>query len=107
MEAVRRADLVLYVVDAAAGINGSQWQTLDMLGAGRTIIVVNKMDLVGKDDLERMLQKIRQERKESVLGVSAKCGQGLAELWLQFSVLSAMALAFLFGAGFRFRKSLE
>lgn len=80
IEAVRRADLVLYVVDGAAEINEGQWQTLDMLGAGRTIIVVNKIDLIGKDDLRLMRQEIRHRRKEAVVAVSAKSGQGLAVL---------------------------
>ena len=85
IEAVRRADLVLYAVDAAAGINESQWQTLDMLRPGRTVIVVNKIDLLSKDDLRQRRQEIQQERKESVVMASAKSGQGLAALRKQIT----------------------
>ncbi len=78
--AVRRADLVLYVVDAAAGISEGQWQTLEMLGPARTLIVVNKIDLVSKDELRQILQKVRQRRQETLLPSSAKTGKGLDEL---------------------------
>ncbi len=91
--AVGRADLVLYVVDAAAGISArasqrsaasqsskGQWQTLEMLGPARTVIVVNKIDLVSKDDLKKILQEVRQKRKERLVAVSAKTGKGLDEL---------------------------
>ncbi len=78
--AVGRADLVLYVVDAAAGISEGQWQTLKMLGPVRTVIVVNKIDLVSKDDLRQVLEGVRQRRKETLVAVSAKTGKGLDEL---------------------------
>jgi len=78
--AVQRADLVLYVVDAAAGISESQWQTLEMLGPARTVIVVNKIDLVSKDDLKQILQEVRQRRKETLVAASAKTGKGLDAL---------------------------
>ncbi len=80
MAAVHRADLVLYVVDAAAGISKGQWQTLEMLGAAVTVIVVNKIDLVSKNDLKKILQEVRQRRKETVVASSAKTGEGLDEL---------------------------
>ncbi|MEN6447621.1 MAG: tRNA uridine-5-carboxymethylaminomethyl(34) synthesis GTPase MnmE [Syntrophaceae bacterium] len=43
MEALRNSDLVLYVVDAREGLNAQEMQWLGL--CGRTIVVMNKMDL--------------------------------------------------------------
>ncbi len=80
LAAIHRADLVLYVVDAAAGTNQGQWQTLEMLAPAQTAIVVNKIDLLSKDDLKTVLQELRQRRKETLVATSAKTGEGLDEL---------------------------
>lgn len=80
MAAVGSADLVLYVVDAAAGINEGQWQTLEMLSPAQTVIVINKIDLVSEDNLAQTLRGIRQRRGETVVAASAQTGAGLEEL---------------------------
>ncbi len=84
MAAVHRADLVLYVVparrDAAAEMSEGQWQTLEMLSPSQAVIVVNKIDLVSEDELGLTVGEIRQRRKETVVAVSAKTGEGLDEL---------------------------
>ena len=83
--AVRRADLVLYVVDATVGVSEEQWQTLEMLGAGPRVIVLNKTDLMSEYDLGQTVREIRQRREETVVTTSAKTGEGLDELRRQIS----------------------
>ena len=85
IEAFKRADLVLYVLDGAAEINESHWQTLETLGAERTLIVVNKIDLLGEKELADVLAKVRQHRREEVAAASAVTGRGLDKLGEQIT----------------------
>jgi len=86
IEAVKRADLVLYVLDPTVRINDGHWQTLEMLGVSQAVIVVNKIDLLDKKELADVLEDIQQQRKEKVVVVSAQTGQGLDELGEQITV---------------------
>ena len=83
IEAVKRADLVLYVLDGTVRINEGHWQTLEMLGANRSLIVVNKVDLLSGKELAGLLEDIQRQRKgkgKEVVAVSAQTGRGLDEL---------------------------
>ena len=88
IEAVKRTDLVLYVLDGTVQVNEGHWQSLEMLGASQAIIVVNKIDLVGEKDLANLLKNIGQKRNEQVAAISAQTGQGLDELGEQITVQS-------------------
>lgn len=85
IEAVKRADLVLYVLDGTARINEGHWETLEMLDVDCSLIVVNKIDLLSKEKLTGLLEDIQQQREEKVVGVSAQTGQGLDELRQQIT----------------------
>jgi len=80
IKAVKRADLVLYVLDGATEINEGHWRTLEKLGAECRLIVVNKIDLLSQKELADVLKKVQQQGREEVVAVSAKTGQGLDEL---------------------------
>ena len=80
IEAVKRADLVLYVLDGTVQINEGHWQSLEMLGADSSLIVVNKIDLLSEKKIVGLLEDIRKQRKEKVVAVSAQTRQGLDEL---------------------------
>ena len=79
INAVKRADLVLYVLDRATEINEGHWRTLEKLGAECRLIVVNKIDLLNEKELTEVLKSVRQHGEKAV-AVSAKTGQGLDEL---------------------------
>jgi len=75
-DAVRHADVVLFVVDgsAASPLDEGSIRTLAGLDAGRTLVVVNKVDLpvaIGPGNVIDDLAAIR---------VSARTGEGLAQL---------------------------
>lgn len=67
---IRRADLLLYVVDATAGLAAGE---LEMLGAGPPVTLVwNKIDLVGAHEAPAA--------PEPVVRISALTGEGLPAL---------------------------
>lgn len=79
---LREADLVLFVLDAAAGITGNDelvWQLIRETGVPR-IILVNKVDL---NSARLDLREIRErfgDREETVIEISALTGYGLPAL---------------------------
>ena len=67
-QALKEADVVLFVFDAEAGAQGPELRFLEALGHRRTILLVNKIDAGNKKPLLEALP------------VSAKTGQGLDDL---------------------------
>jgi len=67
-QALKEADVVLFVFDAEAGAQGPELRFLEALGHRRTILLVNKIDAGNRKPLLEALP------------VSAKTGQGLDDL---------------------------
>ncbi len=89
VSAVERADVVCLIIDAAEGVTEQDAKIAGIAherGKGM-IIVVNKWDLVEKDDrtVNRFSERIRQTRSfmpyAEILFVSAKTGQRLNKLY--------------------------
>jgi tRNA modification GTPase len=92
-ELIEKADLLLYVVDGAGGFTGGDRAFLREYGEGsgsppdkpRLIVIWNKTDLAPLPPAEKV-------PGGDLLGLSAKTGQGLAELVLSIkSALGALA----------------
>lgn len=86
---VAGVDLILLVIAADESVMPQTLEhlhILDLLGLKRGVIVVNKVDLVEPDFLDLVEEEIRETIKDTFLRdapfsfVSAKTGQGLAEL---------------------------
>lgn len=82
-------DLVLLVIAADEGIMPQTWEHVDilhLLGIEKSIIVLNKCDLVDEEWLELVEEEVREElagtflEHAPVAKVSAATGQGLEEL---------------------------
>lgn len=71
------ADLVLMVLAADEGYTSEDRELVTMYRDKRTLVVINKSDLVGTDSLERFEVDVPNE---SVVRVSARTGQGLEGL---------------------------
>ncbi len=75
-DAIRQADLVIYVIDGAAPFDENDRAIMDMIRDKKTIILLNKSDLsqaMEKEELEKELDR-------PLIAVSAKFGDGLDEL---------------------------
>lgn len=85
-EEAANADLILLVIDMADPDAARQLETvqkqLNELGAGSlpVIYVLNKMDLVRPEAMHEVLMRIRHEKADRIVSVSALTGQGLPEL---------------------------
>lgn len=87
LDEVRKADLLLHVVDAAHPFHENQIEvvtsTLQEIGAGEipTILVMNKSDLLeDRGDLEDMKGYYRQHGYDKIVFVSAHTGMNLDKL---------------------------
>jgi len=72
-EALAEADLVLFVVDGAMGVDESDWKIRSRIGSAKHILVVNKSDLPQNQPL-----KVADEYQS--IRVSAKTGEGMGDL---------------------------
>ena len=75
--AIEKADLVLYVADSSSPLDESDFEIMDYLKEKKTIIILNKSDLVkvtGEDEM-------REHLKKDVITFSAKEETGLDELY--------------------------
>jgi GTP-binding protein HflX len=89
LDEVREADILLHVVDMAHPFHNNQIEvvskTLAEIGAGNlsTILVLNKMDLVGGEepvDKEEVKRYYREHGYDKVVMISASSGENMAEL---------------------------
>jgi len=81
LEAAQKASVIVLVLDAVAGVHQADLGLLQQLKAmGKPVVtVLNKMDLVAKDDRERVLNDAREKLGEpGILPISAKEGTNLA-----------------------------
>jgi GTP-binding protein len=79
MRAVEESDLVLFVIDARAGLGAGDAEAVDLLRrSGKPMVwVANKVD---RPALESDAQELYELGATSVFGISAQHGRGLAEL---------------------------
>lgn len=77
-EVLKEADLVLYVVDVAEGIDDADLLRVREFSEEKMIVLINKMDLLADDKTEKNIaEKLAGYR---VIFMSAKEGTGLREL---------------------------
>lgn len=74
---LKRADLVLLVLDAHCGITAEDRKIIDLAAGKDTIIVVNKTDLESKLDLKELKEELNIE---AIVETSATEGIGIKEL---------------------------
>lgn len=81
--AVETADVVVLVLDAAAGLRKSDHELYESLRAGKVPLVValNKVDLI-KPDLDAALADVEHKMGTTVVPISAKTGEGVAQALL-------------------------
>jgi len=75
---VREADLVLFMVDASAPLSAEDMELYASLGDVARIVVLNKIDLVTRDDLDAMAAHFYDDRPVSI---SARHHAGLPALY--------------------------
>ena len=75
---VERAELILFVLDASEEISEEDLEIAEMIRDKRKIILVNKSDLVTKDDpfQEEILYQY-MNRDDSIISISAKYREGM------------------------------
>ena len=77
-EYIKKADLVLFILDMASGITDEDRIILNNLEESKTIIVINKIDL--ENNLENLDEIKKQINDKPLLKVSVKENIGLKEL---------------------------
>ncbi len=79
-QAARQADVVVLLLDAAAGLRQSDYEIYQSLQTTGIPIVVaaNKIDLI-KRDLPRVLEDMERKMGVEVIPISARTGAGVAE----------------------------
>ncbi len=82
--ALKGVDIVLFVLDAERGFGEPERNVVDMVNRShsKTILDVNKIDLVDRERADRVLERVSKEVK-NVIGMvltSVKTGEGIAEL---------------------------
>jgi len=100
LEAVRGASVLVLVLDAVAGVRQADLGLLQQLKAmGKPVVtVLNKMDLVAKEDQGRVLNDARDKLGEpGIIPISAKEGTNLAGALLPRLVDAQPALAVALG----------
>ena len=70
---IEEADLFLFVVDARR-VEEEGWEGIPAGGETRTLVVINKVDLVSRDSVE---ESIRRIHPLGCVPISALCGQGI------------------------------
>jgi len=78
--AAEEADLVILVLDSSAGLRQSDYDLYEALRAARVplVVVLNKIDLI-KQDLSDALDDVERKLSATVIPISAKTGDGVAE----------------------------
>lgn len=74
---LQQADLVLFLVDASAGLGAAEWELYDSLRDKPHLVVINKRDLASQQRLDDMQG---QFPGTPVVTISAKCQEGIQEL---------------------------
>lgn len=80
IESIDDVDVACLVIDATMPFgSGDRW-VAERLDMSRTIVVVNKADIATKDQLVRQLAAASDLQAEAYFPVSARTGEGIAEL---------------------------
>ena len=80
--AIADVDVILYIMDAKAGVKESDREMIDKLSKQKIpfMILLNKIDAVDKNRLVELLEELGD--KDKVCPISAKLGDGLDEMLL-------------------------
>lgn len=100
LDAVHGASVLVLVLDAMAGVRQADLGLLHQLKAtGKPVVIaLNKMDLVGKDDQDRVLNDARDKLGEpGIIPISAKEGTNVATTLLPQLVDAQPSLAVALG----------
>jgi tRNA modification GTPase TrmE len=76
-EYANKADLILMMVDTSRGITVEDRQILDIIRDKKAIVILNKIDLPNKIDINEICDIVS---KKNIISVSAKDGTGIDEL---------------------------
>jgi len=76
----QRADLCCFVVDAESGVSPGVISALTSKGIGRTVVILNKCDLLDHGQIQRMREAAEMYQLGPVCPVSAKTGEGIDTL---------------------------
>lgn len=80
MESIADVDVACLVIDATKDFgSGDKW-VAERLDMGKTIVVVNKIDVAGKDKVLRQLAAAAELGASEYFPVSARTGEGIGEL---------------------------
>jgi len=73
---IKSASIVLMILDASTGISDLDREIIDEVSGKKTIFVINKTDLVKKDEIDLIVEELGRQ----VVMFSAKKGTGLKDL---------------------------
>lgn len=79
-QAIYRADCNVYVVDLSQGLDEEDWATLSTLDKHKTILALNKSDLIQKETVKAHKTHQSTMTGYSKVFISAKCGTGINSL---------------------------
>ncbi len=74
---ISQSDLILFIIDARTGIQEEDWSIMEKIKGKRTIIIINKTDLVEEEVVEELKGQVM---REPVISTSIKYGRGVKEL---------------------------
>ncbi len=77
LKLLERSDLILAVLDSTTGFTAEDEKMLETIPPGKSLVVVNKIDLEEKIDLSRIKGHFSEDE---ILFISAREGQGLANV---------------------------
>jgi small GTP-binding protein len=80
-EAIQHADLVILLLDAVAGVREADVQIYRQIkqDGKAALVVLNKLDLIRNRERASVLSDAEYKLETSVIGISAKTGEGVAE----------------------------
>ena len=88
LEAVREGDVLVLLVDATDPLQEAEKKAISealSLSSSHLIVVINKIDEAGPDDIARISQWASSSLEAEALGVSALHGQGVDALWSEIA----------------------
>lgn len=79
---LEEVDCILFIIDAKKGFGRRDKELLDRLRNNKTdiIVAVNKIDLLGKNELLKLIAELAEEGLEEIVPISAETGEGVGEL---------------------------
>ena len=77
---MKEADLILYVVDVSGSLTGEDEEIIKKLIPEKTIVLLNKVDLIQDSDWEQEKIGLPEKLKSHIISISAKNRQGFEKL---------------------------